>query len=76
MSLYHTEIEVARVKLDQVYFQLLDSENIVPGDIIVITNQMRLPCDAILIAGEVLVDEAVLTGESIPVPKSAVIDRN
>jgi cation-transporting P-type ATPase 13A2 len=40
------------------------SENIVPGDIILIENDMKLPCDCILIQGNCLIDEASLTGES------------
>ena len=42
---------------------------LVPGDIFLIQEGMILPCDAILIAGKVLVDESMLTGESIPVCK-------
>jgi cation-transporting ATPase 13A3/4/5 len=30
---------------------------------------MTMPCDCILISGEVYVNEVTLTGESIPVPK-------
>jgi len=50
----------------------MDSENLVPGDIIIIEDDKRMPCDALLISGEVLVTESVLTGESLPVPKGAV----
>jgi cation-transporting ATPase 13A3/4/5 len=30
---------------------------------------MALPCDALLLSGEVLLNECSITGESIPVPK-------
>ena len=30
---------------------------------------MKLPCDCILLAGEVMVNESILTGESCPVRK-------
>lgn len=33
---------------------------------------MFLPCDCILIEGEVLVNECTLTGESIPVHKESI----
>jgi magnesium-transporting ATPase (P-type) len=42
---------------------------LVPGDKFLITEGMILPCDAILMNGKVLVDESMLTGESIPVCK-------
>jgi len=41
----------------------------VPGDIIVIENKSMIPCDCILLSGELMMNEASLTGESIPVPK-------
>lgn len=30
---------------------------------------MKLPCDCLLLSGEILVNEESLTGESLPVPK-------
>jgi cation-transporting ATPase 13A3/4/5 len=36
---------------------------------IAIVPKMSIPCDCILMSGEVLLNEASLTGESIPVPK-------
>lgn len=33
-----------------------------PGDIIEITNNMYVPCDCILLAGECIIDESSLTG--------------
>jgi magnesium-transporting ATPase (P-type) len=45
---------------------------LVPGDIFVVEPHMHLPCDAILISGRIVVDESMLTGESIPVSKQAV----
>jgi P-type E1-E2 ATPase len=34
---------------------------------------MKIPCDCILIAGDVMVNESLLTGESCPVRKTAVL---
>lgn len=31
-------------------------------------------CDCILISGDVMMNEATLTGESVPVPKSAMVE--
>ena len=51
---------------------LIDSNDLVPGDIIVVGDELDLPCDCILLDGFVLVDEAMLTGESQPVLKEAL----
>ena len=49
----------------------IPAKEVVPGDIILIEAGDRIPADARLIeAIDLRVDEAVLTGESIPVPKS------
>lgn len=48
------------------------SEELVPGDVLLIKEGDLLPADGILIEGQnVEMDEAPLTGESIPVPKAA-----
>ncbi len=46
-------------------------EQVVHGDIIVIKPAGRIPVDGIVIDGESYVDEAVVTGEPMPVKKSA-----
>lgn len=47
----------------------ITSEDIVPGDIIAIKNLSMMHCDAILLNGNVIVNEGMLTGESTPVTK-------
>lgn len=49
----------------------LDSEELAPGDIFALESGgvSLISCDAILIEGDAIVDESVLTGESIPVSK-------
>ncbi|XP_037694065.1 probable cation-transporting ATPase 13A4 isoform X3 [Choloepus didactylus] len=50
--------------------QELESQFLVPGDLLILTgNKVQMPCDAILIDGSCVVDEGMLTGESIPVTK-------
>lgn len=49
--------------------QVVDSEALVPGDLVLINSQALIPCDLILLNGSCQVDESVLTGESIPVFK-------
>ncbi|KAM9317144.1 putative cation-transporting ATPase 13A4 [Gastrophryne carolinensis] len=48
----------------------VQSQSLVPGDVIVLGgDKLFLPCDAILLSGGCTVNEAMLTGESIPVTK-------
>ncbi len=50
----------------------IDAEELVPGDIIRLAQGDRVPADArVLYINDFQVDEAVLTGESLPVSKSA-----
>ncbi|KAJ8403208.1 hypothetical protein AAFF_G00354250 [Aldrovandia affinis] len=47
------------------------STDLVPGDILIIpTNGTIMPCDAVLISGTCIVNESMLTGESVPVTKT------
>ncbi|XP_060689892.1 probable cation-transporting ATPase 13A4 [Hemiscyllium ocellatum] len=47
------------------------SSELVPGDVFIVTgNKQVLSCDAILIHGGCIVNESMLTGESIPVTKT------
>ncbi|XP_064185049.1 polyamine-transporting ATPase 13A3-like isoform X2 [Anguilla rostrata] len=47
------------------------STDLVPGDVMVIpANGMMMPCDAALIGGTCIVNESMLTGESVPVTKT------
>lgn len=51
-------------------FRTIDSNELVPGDVIKVPEQSVLPCDLILLSGSVIMNEAMLTGESIPVIKA------
>ncbi|XP_069473528.1 probable cation-transporting ATPase 13A4 isoform X2 [Ambystoma mexicanum] len=49
----------------------VESRTLVPGDVIALTGRkLYLPCDALLVNGGCIVDEGMLTGESIPVTKT------
>jgi len=53
-------------------FVTIDSELLVPGDVVLVPDGKNLPCDMILLTGSVIVNEAMLTGESIPVMKASI----
>ncbi|OZC10773.1 hypothetical protein X798_02196 [Onchocerca flexuosa] len=53
----------------------ISSEELVPGDVILIPpSGCNMQCDAVLINGTVIVNESMLTGESVPVTKAALPD--
>ena len=52
--------------------QVISSVELVPGDLVEITQQMDLPCDLCLISGGCIVEEGMLTGESVPVLKDSL----
>ena len=47
----------------------VDSTELLPGDLIEIDNDMVLPCDCVLLHGQVIMNESMLTGESTPTKK-------
>uniref|UniRef100_A0A674CMZ3 ATPase 13A3 n=1 Tax=Salmo trutta TaxID=8032 RepID=A0A674CMZ3_SALTR len=56
-----------------VYVEEAMSTELVPGDVIVIpSNGMIMPCDAVLVHGNCIVNESMLTGESVPVTKTSL----
>ncbi|XP_056279405.1 cation-transporting ATPase 13A2 isoform X2 [Pseudoliparis swirei] len=68
MAQFVTNVTVRRISGAEEY---VSSEELVPGDCLVIPPEgLLLPCDAALLAGECLVNESMLTGESVPVLKT------
>ncbi len=50
--------------------QRIPARDLVPGDLLLVSEGERVPADALLVGGDLLsVDEAPLTGESVPVTK-------
>ena len=73
MSKYSIEIKL----LKNNKMEKTDSADLVPGDIFVLPkNGNSVPCDCILLTGSVIVDEAMLTGESTPIIKTHILDLN
>lgn len=73
MAFYELQVKVKRKREDgTTYFDEINSNDIVPGDTILVPEGSRMPCDAILLNGECVVNEAMLTGESIPAIKTAL----
>ena len=55
-------------------FRTVLSSELVPGDVIKVPDHTILPCDSILLNGSAIINEAMLTGESIPVIKASLPD--
>ena len=68
MARYECKVNVRRYG----EFKEITSVDLVPGDIIEIPKEMRMPCDCLLLSGSAVVNESMLTGESIPVVKAAL----
>lgn len=54
----------------------VSSEDLFPGDVIKITSTISVPCDLLLIKGSCAVNEAMLSGESIPLAKEDISERS
>ncbi|KAL8601674.1 hypothetical protein ACOMHN_033850 [Nucella lapillus] len=51
----------------------ISSEDLVPGDIIEIPRRgCMMQCDAVLLSGNCIVNESMLTGESVPITKTSI----
>ncbi|KAG0049967.1 hypothetical protein BGZ83_005235 [Gryganskiella cystojenkinii] len=55
-------------------WRYIGSEELVPGDVFEVTDSdlAVFPCDAVLLSGDCIVNESMLTGESVPVSKVPV----
>jgi len=56
----------------------VSSEHLVPGDVVNIMeeNLTLFPADMLLLSGDVIVNESMLTGESVPIAKIPVKDKD
>ncbi|KAG0299865.1 hypothetical protein BGZ98_009702 [Dissophora globulifera] len=73
MSKFTCNVKVCRTGR----WRYVGSEELVPGDVFEITDSELsvFPCDAVLLTGDCIVNESMLTGESVPVSKIPLTDR-
>ncbi|KAK6350682.1 hypothetical protein TWF718_003867 [Orbilia javanica] len=58
------------------YWEYVSSADLVPGDVYEVTDPYLtlFPCDSLLLSGDCIVNESMLTGESVPVSKVPCTD--
>lgn len=64
-----SSVLVKRKINDEDFSGLYDIKNLVIGDIIELNTNCVIPCDLLVITGTCLINEALLTGESVPILK-------
>ena len=75
MARYSCPVNVLRKEKNsnKASFVQMPSTELVPGDIFELQEEgMAMPCDCLLIQGTVIINEAMLTGESTPIIKSQI----
>ena len=73
LAKYECKISVKRQGPDLGFSLVkMSSEEIVPGDVVAVPNNCLMPCDMVLLQGQCIVNESMLTGESVPVIKNAL----
>lgn len=55
-----------------IHKKTISSLDLLPGDLIEIPENSVMPCDIIILNGSCIMNECMLTGESIPVLKSSL----
>ncbi|XP_037075193.1 probable cation-transporting ATPase 13A3 isoform X2 [Pollicipes pollicipes] len=64
------QTDVVEVVREDNSTQTVQADRLVPGDVIVVpSHNTTMCCDAVLLAGNAIVNESMLTGESVPVTK-------
>lgn len=74
ISRFECEIRVLRGG----FWRYVESGDLVPGDVYEVTdpNLGLFPCDSLLLSGDCIVNESMLTGESVPVSKTPATDES
>lgn len=68
-KLMNLKPEFALIKRDELEIKI-GIDELAVGDIVIVKPGSRIPADGILLTGNSVVDESMITGESIPVEKS------
>lgn len=61
-----------RSKVQKYVFERVDVRDLLPGDVVRIDSNSKVFFDGVLVKGTCLIDESLLTGESVPVSKTAL----
>ncbi|KAI8583019.1 hypothetical protein K450DRAFT_225942 [Umbelopsis ramanniana AG] len=70
---YKNDVTVLR---DGKWQENVCSSQLVPGDVFEVEEKKVVPCDAVILSGDVVVNESSLTGEALPVRKVAIPNDN
>ncbi|KAJ5641572.1 hypothetical protein N7490_005572 [Penicillium lividum] len=72
ISMFDCDVRVLR----NGFWRSVSSQDLVPGDVFEFSDPSlnQVPCDSILLSGDCIVNESMLTGESVPVSKTPLID--
>uniref|UniRef100_A0A0A9XPD4 Cation-transporting ATPase n=2 Tax=Lygus hesperus TaxID=30085 RepID=A0A0A9XPD4_LYGHE len=66
------QVDLVTVRRAGGHYDEVETTELVPGDIIVVSQSSIACCDALLLNGSCVVNESMLTGESVPVTKTSV----
>ncbi|KAH0563179.1 hypothetical protein GP486_002255 [Trichoglossum hirsutum] len=60
------------------FWRYVSSSDLFPGDVYEISDPSltQFPCDSLLLSGDCIVNESMLTGESVPVSKTPITDES
>ncbi|KAI7865249.1 hypothetical protein BDF14DRAFT_1730653 [Spinellus fusiger] len=56
---------------DNEWIENISSATLTPGDVFEVSEHTKLPCDAVVLSGTIIVNESSLTGEAMPIRKIA-----
>ncbi|KAF2738544.1 P-type ATPase-like protein [Polyplosphaeria fusca] len=74
VSLFECDVRVLRSG----FWRYVPSGELVPGDVYEVTDPSlsQIPCDSLLLSGDCIVNESMLTGESVPISKVPITDES